>query len=115
MLLSPVFGREGRIAWDNMVVYEDGCFYAFFGTGTRRTDGLPSVANGIDVYHSHDGLHFECIAENTCPIPTAMAGYCFHKNRGMVVLLPHLHRQRKGRTFQNLPHPGFPCLGTSGR
>ena len=62
-----------------MVVYEDGWFYAFFGTGTYRTDGLPSVANHIDVYRFRDGLRFECIAENTCPIPTAVAGYCFHK------------------------------------
>lgn len=79
MLLSPVYGREGRVAWDNMVLYQDGWFYAFFGTGTHRTDGQPSVANGIDVYRSRDGLHFECIVENACPIPTAVAGYCFHK------------------------------------
>ncbi|MBP3918474.1 MAG: hypothetical protein J6I50_04820 [Clostridia bacterium] len=100
MLLSPVYHRENKKAWENYVIFEDGYLYAFFGTGKKTDDNPYMSAIGLDVYRSRDGIHFEQISEYTNPIPGAHAGFCVKKIGDYFYYYPTCSNEEKGVHFK---------------
>lgn len=102
MLLSPVYKRTGKKTWENFTIYEDGYFYAFFGSGRQneQQDIRTVRAIGLDVYRSADGIHFEQLAEYTCPIPSAHAGFCVKKIGEYFYYYPTCTTREKGIHFK---------------
>ncbi len=81
MLLSPVYKIKDKKVWENFMLYEDGYFYAFFGSG-KRAEGQDMKglrATALDIYRSADGVRFERLAEFANPVPGAHAGFCVKK------------------------------------
>ncbi len=74
MFVAPIRhdDPESRRAWENYTIYANGSFYAFFNTtstvGERR-------AFGLDIARSDDGVSWEFIGRDLCPIPGAHAGF----------------------------------------
>ncbi len=114
MLLSPVYKRKDKQAWENYVIFEDGYLYAFFGTGLKCEDNPNMSAIGLDVYRSRDGIHFEQISEYTNPIPGAHAGFGVKKIGDYFYYYPTCSNAEKGvhfkiyrtKDFKNWEHLG---------
>ncbi|MGN1409569.1 MAG: hypothetical protein ACI4XJ_05270 [Eubacteriales bacterium] len=100
MLLSPVYKRDDKKAWENYLVYADGYIYAFFGTGIKSEKNPNISANGIDVYRSKDGVNFELISEYTIPIEGAHAGFCVKKIGEYFYYYPTCSNAEKGVHFK---------------
>ena len=100
MLLSPVYNREHKKAWENFIIYADGYIYAFFGTGIKSEANPDMHAIGLDVYRSADGLNFELISEHTNPIMGAHAGFCVKKIGEYFYYYPTCSNHEKGVHFK---------------
>jgi hypothetical protein len=90
MFVSPVSRTElpQKKAWDNLVVYDAGCFYAFFATGYDYGDGKGVAISMLDVARSGDGVHWEFIARDQCRVEGAHAGYGVKKIGAYVYYYP---------------------------
>jgi hypothetical protein len=100
MFVSPVSGSASpqKRAWDNLVVYDNGFFYAFFATGYDKGDGKPVHTNTLDVARSSDGVHWEFIARDQCPVEGAHAGYGVKKIREHFYYYPTCSNQWDNNT-----------------
>lgn len=73
MFLSPIRATDppNRKAWDNLCLYHDGTFYAFFNTIRRgETAGF-----ALDVARSTDGVNWTFFVRDELPLAGAHAGY----------------------------------------
>ncbi|MHB1356418.1 MAG: hypothetical protein ACYCZF_10635 [Anaerolineae bacterium] len=77
MFVSPIckVNPLQKKAWDNLVVYDTGFFYAFFATGHKSERNPTGYATSLDVARSGDGVHWEFIARDQCFLEGAHAGY----------------------------------------
>ena len=109
MFVSPVnenitfLGRaEGVIkkAWENYTIYEDGVFYALFGTGIKGENNPSGYAIAIDAAKSADGVHWEFISQNAIPIPGAHAGFGIKKIGEWFYYYPTCSNSEKGVHFK---------------
>lgn len=109
MFVSPVneditfSGRAENVikkAWANYTIYEDGAFYALFGTGIKGEQNPTGYAIGIDVAKSPDGVHWEFISRDAVPIQGAHAGFGVKKIGKWFYYYPTCSNAEKGVHFK---------------
>jgi len=107
MLLSPINVTENRNkkAWDNLTIYADGAFYAFFGTGVvgesvTSGPGFVDGVSGLDVFKSTDGVNYIRIAEMTAPIKGAACGFGIKKIGDYFYYYPTCTDPERGTHFR---------------
>lgn len=74
MFVTPIRrdDPDTRRAWENYTLYAHGAYYAFFNT-TTTLDGPRTY--GLDVARSSDGVSWEFVGRDLCPIRGAHAGF----------------------------------------
>ncbi|TVQ18854.1 MAG: hypothetical protein EA382_17210 [Spirochaetaceae bacterium] len=74
MFVAPIRpdDPETRRAWENYTIHTNGAFYAFFNT-TSNVEGRR--AYGLDIARSVDGVSWEFVGRDLCPIAGAHAGF----------------------------------------
>lgn len=109
MFVSPVSenitfsGRaEGVIkkAWENYTIYEDGVFYALFGTGIKGEANASGYAIALDAARSSDGVHWEFFCRDAMPIKGAHAGFGIKKIGDWFYYYPTCSNAEKGVHFK---------------
>ena len=80
MFINPYENQiPDKTIWDNLILYDDGYFYAFFGTGYKNEINKDGYPRALDIAKSADGVHWEFIARNTCYVEGAHAGFGVQK------------------------------------
>lgn len=102
MFLSPVdkVGMPERRAWENFTIYDNGAFYAFFGTGVRSEHNWTGHADGISVARSEDGVHWTFIGRDLIPIPGAHSGFGVARIGDRILYYPTCSSKDKGVHFK---------------
>ena len=109
MFVSPVnenmtfSGRSENVikkAWENYTIYEDGVFYALFGTGIKGEDNPTGYAIALDAARSEDGVHWEFISRNAVPVQGAHAGFGIKKIGEWFYYYPTCSNAKKGVHFK---------------
>jgi len=100
MFVSPVDEKNEKKAWENYTIYEDGVFYALFGTGIKGEDNPSGYAIALDVARSEDGVHWEFISRDAVPIKGAHAGFGIKKIGEWFYYYPTCSNAEKGVHFK---------------
>lgn len=76
MFLSPIrpTDSENRKAWDNLTLYDQGSFYAFFNTIAIGAQP-PGHGYALDIAASSDGVHWQFVGRDLVPVEGSHAGY----------------------------------------
>ena len=103
MFVSPVDKEQNpdRKAWDNLTIYDNGRFYAFFNAMIKREDDRPERPPvSMDIAESKDGVHWRFIGRDINPIPGALAGYGVFRVGDSVMYYPTCTNKEKGIHFK---------------
>ena len=98
MFVSPI--EKSKKAWENFTIYDDGVFYALFGTGIKSDTNPTGYAIGIDIAKSIDGVHWEFISRDAIPIQGAHAGFGIKKIGEWFYYYPTCSNAEKGVHFK---------------
>jgi hypothetical protein len=102
MFLSPIDKEQcpGKRSWDNFTLYDNGRFYAFFGTGIRSDANPNGHPNAIDIAVSDDGVAWKWLVRDLLPIPGAHAGFGVFRVGDHVYYYPTCSNTHKGVHFK---------------